>query len=124
MPHDDGVPPRVARVKRGRPLRRYKRIDNRRALNRATVQARRSKPRPGLAQARRFVEGRADGKCEARCAPNCQRRGTQAHHMLMRSQGGTDDPDNLLWVCAPCHDQIHMHPAESYERGWLRRRAG
>lgn len=73
---------------------------------------------------RRFVQGRSDGRCEARCAPSCAGRGEHAHHQLMRSQGGADDPSNLLWVCRPCHDWIHQHPADSYAAGWLIRSTG
>jgi WhiB family redox-sensing transcriptional regulator len=56
--------------------------------------------------------------CEA--ATNvCRGRASQLHHRKMRSHGGTNDPENLLAVCAWCHDYIHSHPAESYEAGWL-----
>lgn len=30
-----------------------------------------------------------------------------AHHLLFRSQGGTDSMENLLLVCPPCHTAIH-----------------
>lgn len=78
--------------------------------------------RPGWRQARSFVKGRADGRCEA-SLPCCVGRGAHAHHIQMRSQGGTDEPGNLLWVCALCHARIHDNPAESYAAGLLRRRA-
>lgn len=75
--------------------------------------------RPGLRQARTYVESRCHGRCEAQASPDCTGRGSQAHHRLMRSQGGTDDPGNLLWTCAECHRAIHHCPAEAFERGWL-----
>lgn len=43
-----------------------------------------------------------------------------AHHMLRRSQGGTDEVGNLLAVCYGCHDWIHTHPAIAKEMGFLR----
>lgn len=63
--------------------------------------------------------------CEAG-TPDCpsgRHPGSHAHHVLMRSQGGPDEPHNLLWVCPPAHRFIHANPSTSYERGWLRRRA-
>lgn len=79
--------------------------------------------RPGWFKARRFCEGRANGLCEANtpaCPPG-RHRGAHAHHIILRSQGGSDDPSNLLFVCSAAHRWIHDHPAESYVRGWLRR---
>lgn len=74
-------------------------------------------------QVRRFVEGRANGKCEANtpACPSGAHRGEHVHHIVLRSQGGSDDPSSLLFVCAIAHDFIHKNPAKSYERGWLRR---
>ena len=52
----------------------------------------------------------------------CQiRESKQAHHKLRRSQGGGDVPDNLLAVCARCHDLIHREPKWAYGKGWMRR---
>lgn len=63
---------------------------------------------------------RSLGRCEvAWDGLRCTRAGDHAHHRLRRSQGGTDDVDNLLWVCAPCHAQIHSWPLASYARGYL-----
>lgn len=73
---------------------------------------------------RQWVSGRADGRCEVREAPGCWGGGEQAHHRRMRSQGGTDAPENLLWVCERCHRWIHDHPEVAYTRGWLIRAGG
>lgn len=43
------------------------------------------------------------------------------HHVLMRSQGGTDHPANLVCVCDFAHALIHSKPARSYELGLLQR---
>ncbi len=32
-----------------------------------------------------------------------------AHHIVMRSAGGKDVPENLLWTCWRDHDAIHRH---------------
>jgi hypothetical protein len=63
---------------------------------------------------------RAGGKCEANTTA-CGKgfRMYHRHHRLMRSHGGTNDLDNLMWVCDGCHTYIHNHPKESYEKGWL-----
>ena len=29
------------------------------------------------------------------------------HHMRHRSEGGSDDPSNLVSVCAACHAKVH-----------------
>ena len=29
------------------------------------------------------------------------------HHIVFRSQGGTDDLSNLLTLCLRCHDAVH-----------------
>lgn len=54
--------------------------------------------------------------CEARTS-ECTGRPHHRHHIVLRSQGGKDGP--TLDVCQPCHHHIHMHPAESYAKGWL-----
>ncbi|MDQ7827058.1 MAG: HNH endonuclease, partial [Candidatus Eremiobacteraeota bacterium] len=43
-----------------------------------------------------------------RCqAPGCRcRRNLHIHHIIRRSQGGTDDPWNLITLCEACH--LHL----------------
>lgn len=48
---------------------------------------------------------------------HCQRQATEMHHVIFKSQGGTDHPDNLAPLCRDCHNAIHhgrdsQHKAE------------
>jgi len=50
-----------------------------------------------------FVYWRDDWKCR-----HCGRRDMlDPHHVIFRSQGGTNKCNNLLALCRPCHDDIH-----------------
>lgn len=57
--------------------------------------------------------------CEGMIPEACSGTGGSWHHRKLRSQGGRDNAANSLFVCSSCHDYIHMHPAISYENGWL-----
>lgn len=73
---------------------------------------------------RRRVFDRAGWACEARAALGsvCDTAPSgvlEAHHRLMRSQGGPDTEENLVAVCAGHHREIHANPARSYDLGLL-----
>jgi len=53
---------------------------------------------------------RRDAYCQV---PGCSRLADHAHHVIPLSQGGTDDPENLVGVCAAHH--LHC-----IHRGWVR----
>ncbi len=53
------------------------------------------------------VEHRSGGRCEIRSTHDCDRLYTAVHHRKMRSQGGSNDIDNLLAVCFTGHIWIH-----------------
>jgi hypothetical protein len=65
-----------------------------------------------------IVKARSKGVCEAKTEV-CERAAVHVHHRKLRSQGGSNDPVNLIDVCFACHNWIHLHPAISYEQGWL-----
>jgi 5-methylcytosine-specific restriction endonuclease McrA len=48
----------------------------------------------------------------------CERRpGSEAHHLTFRSQGGSDVPENLRWLCTTCHRDIHDGRLSRYAIG-------
>lgn len=110
------------------PLARRTPLDRRSALVRSTPlrrtrwNLRRRPESEELGTARRVVRSRSGGVCEA-STPACTRAAVHAHHIRLRSQGGTHEPSNLLDVCAACHRHIHENPEESYRYGLLRRGA-
>ncbi|MEK7280727.1 MAG: HNH endonuclease [Chloroflexota bacterium] len=47
-----------------------------------------------------------DGWCCKRCGGLTE---LQVHHIQPRSQLGSDNPTNLITLCARCHREIHLH---------------
>jgi 5-methylcytosine-specific restriction endonuclease McrA len=45
-------------------------------------------------------------KAEPQCR-NCSKPASQGHHIIHRSQGGDDRPDNILPLCITCHRLYH-----------------
>lgn len=85
----------------------------------AKVGAKTRREAADLAEFRKALKARAGGRCEIRVSPECTGVGTDAHHKLMRSQGGGHDPSNGLFLCRACHDWTHGHPELSYAWGYL-----
>lgn len=50
-----------------------------------------------------------------RCALCDDNRGLQVHHVILRSQGGTNFPSNLITLCWKCHATIHGTRMPGYE---------
>ncbi len=48
-------------------------------------------------------------RCARRCCICRRFRPTklQVHHIVERNQGGTNDEDNLIVICLPCHSDVH-----------------
>ena len=76
------------------------------------AQGRRAASWPEWAAIREQVLARANWRCQA-----CRlRRRLDVHHVVKRSQGGSDfDLDQLVALCRWCHDQTDA----PYERGRL-----
>lgn len=43
-------------------------------------------------------------ECCARCGGTFR---IEKHHIISRAQGESDDPANLIQLCAVCHGEIH-----------------
>lgn len=72
--------------------------------------------------ARAALAVRSQDRCEIG-GPWCEGRGTNAHHRLNRSQGGTWRLSNLVRACGSgttgCHGLIGADPAWAYADGLL-----
>jgi len=68
---------------------------------------------------REVVLVRAGYRCEM---AGCGNEVDVVHHRKRRSQGGTNDLDNLMGLCNGCHVHVHEMPTWSYEWGYLLRR--
>lgn len=70
-------------------------------------------------QLRVLVHARDRERC-ARCAAPLKLWQMQCHHRTLRSQGGVDEPGNLVCLCGRCHDHVHAHPVSArLAGGWI-----
>lgn len=80
----------------------------------------RKRRRPPMDPATRHsIYQRAGGRCD-RCAAPLPGDAWECHHRQLRSRGGTDEPENLLALCASCH-HVHVHgkPRQATEAGYM-----
>lgn len=54
---------------------------------------------------RRRILERDDHICQLK-AYGCEGDALEVHHRVEQSEGGTDDDDNLISLCAPCHSRL------------------
>jgi hypothetical protein len=60
----------------------------------------------GLSTLPKKILARDRGRCQV---PGCSRAAVHAHHIVFRSAGGSDAPENLVSLCAAHHQRgIHM----------------
>ena len=65
----------------------------------------------GYANMMEYLLVRENGRCQL-CGKEYGGNGNgwQIHHIIPRSNGGTDRPDNLALLHKECHDKIHRNP--------------
>ena len=56
------------------------------------------------------IAPRQDRLCEI-----CGRPASDQHHVLHRSQGGSDHDHNLQWICRECHTHAHRQGNKTWE---------
>jgi len=44
----------------------------------------------------------------------CSARPAEAHHIRTRGAGGSDDPENVMWLCGRHHREIHAMGRDSF----------
>lgn len=88
---------------------------------------RRKRATPRRREAPRFEEGdwddatmillaRCGGRCEV-CGKNLDGDGVR-HHRMRRKDGG-DRLANLMLIHDACHRDVHAHPQDSVDNGWI-----
>ncbi len=62
---------------------------------------------------------RQEVKARDRFCRGCGQSASHIHHIVFRSQGGSDEAENLVWLCMGCHILAHgMGPRlEGWELG-------
>jgi hypothetical protein len=103
-------------------------LQRRTPLKRSPMKRRAKRRKDGewpMAELRPFVMERDRGCVAARLwiEVDCTSR-LHLHHVLMRSQGGRDVPDDCVMVCDAHHVALHANPERAYGLGLLRRRWG
>lgn len=63
---------------------------------------------PYWEQLRRYVFKRDGYRCKYCHKVFRDARKLDAHHIIWRDRGGSDNPRNLATACEPCHNQIHL----------------
>jgi hypothetical protein len=63
----------------------------------------------GFENVKAYVRARDNYTCQI-----CGKKAAdiEVHHIIPRSQGGTNKPDNLITLCSKCHKHLHTHPKE------------
>lgn len=92
-------------MKRGKPLKR------------TPFRSRRRRP-PMDPALWALVYARDGGRSQLSGEPVAEHE-AQVHHRKLRSQGGTDDPANLILLSPADHRAVHAHPAQSVESGFI-----
>ena len=60
----------------------------------------------GYANTKAYVLDRDDHKCQNKKCTNKNKR-IEVHHIIFRSNKGSDEPENLITLCKDCHDGLH-----------------
>jgi len=73
-------------------------------------------PLTGYENVKAFVLHRDDYRCQHKARGVKHDKQLHVHHVIWRSRGGTDKPDNLLTLCRMCHASLHAGEWELTKR--------
>lgn len=68
-----------------------------------------------------YVSNQQEGQC---AMPGCQDDIEHYHHVTPKSKGGSDRPENIVGLCAHCHEELHKGHLSLPDKGELKRFAG
>jgi len=70
----------------------------------------------GFENRKAYVLDRDNYTCQ-HCKGKSKDKVLHVHHIIFRSQGGTDHEDNLITLCKTCHDKLHAGEIKLKKRG-------
>lgn len=65
-------------------------------------------PNYGFANTKAYVLARDEYTCQY-CKGKTKNTGLHCHHIIFRSNGGSDEESNLITLCKTCHDLLHQN---------------
>ena len=76
----------------------------------------RSRPKypPGWYAIRKEVIRRDDGLCQPCLKQGIRTPGSDVHHTISLRKGGTNELDNLVYICQPCHVLTRLAPQRAF----------
>lgn len=74
----------------------------------------------GFYNVKSFVLHRDNHSCQ-KCGGKKKCEKLHVHHIVFRSNGGSDSPDNLMSLCESCHNDLHAHKDSEKESLKLRK---
>ncbi|GAB6879249.1 hypothetical protein JCM17823_15230 [Halorubrum gandharaense] len=76
--------------------------------------------RPDGATVWRARDGRTRRRPPGKSVQGTAARTLEVHHVVPRSNGGTNDLSNLLTLCSDCHEDVHDYRADRIPRDHTR----
>ena len=73
-------------------------------------------PNYGYQNTRQMVLARDKHKCQL-CKGKSKCAQLEVHHIVFRSVGGSDEPENLITLCKDCHKDLHADKIETKLKG-------
>ena len=58
---------------------------------------------------KKYIKHMGFAEQETILCPMCYRTATEVHHILFKSQNGTDEMSNLIHLCRNCHVLAHSN---------------
>lgn len=70
----------------------------------------------GFANTKAYVLSRDNYTCQ-HCKGKSKDSKLEVHHIIFRSQGGSDEENNLIVLCKTCHDKLHKGKIDIKKKG-------
>ncbi len=70
----------------------------------------------GFANTKAYVLNRDNYKCQ-KCKGKSKNSKLEVHHIIFRTNNGSDEPENLITLCKTCHEELHAGKIKLRKKG-------